>query len=45
VAVDEIHFWGADALPMLASYLQGDSWFSSPQWADARRPRAALSRP
>jgi 2-hydroxychromene-2-carboxylate isomerase len=44
VAVDGQNFWGADALPMLASYLKADPWFSGPQWADAQRVRPALSR-
>jgi 2-hydroxychromene-2-carboxylate isomerase len=44
VTVDGQNFWGADALPMLASYLRGDPWFSGPQWADAQRARAAVKR-
>jgi 2-hydroxychromene-2-carboxylate isomerase len=44
VAVDGRQFWGADALPMLASCLRGDPWFSGPEWADAQRGRPALQR-
>ena len=35
VEVDGRQFWGLDALPMLAAYLQGDPWFDGPQWAAA----------
>lgn len=30
--VDDKLFWGADALPMLRQYLQGDAWFSDAHW-------------
>lgn len=30
--VDGKVFWGLDALPMLRSYLEGDSWFSDAHW-------------
>lgn len=30
--VDDRHFWGQDALPMLRAYLQGDPWFDGPDW-------------
>lgn len=28
IEVDDQHFWGLEALPMLKAYLQGDAWFS-----------------
>lgn len=34
MAVDGELFWGFDALPMLRAYLEGDPWFSGPQWQD-----------
>ncbi|MDB5742615.1 MAG: oxidoreductase [Polaromonas sp.] len=30
--VDGKLFWGADSLPMLRAYLQGDAWFDGPDW-------------
>jgi 2-hydroxychromene-2-carboxylate isomerase len=38
------HFWGLDALPMLAACLKGDPWFDGPDWADAGRPRPGVRR-
>ncbi|MBC5764943.1 2-hydroxychromene-2-carboxylate isomerase [Ramlibacter albus] len=39
IAVDDKLFWGADALPMLRAYLDGDPWFTSGAWeAAADRP-------
>jgi 2-hydroxychromene-2-carboxylate isomerase len=35
IEVEGQFFWGLDALPMLRAYLQGDAWFSSPDWAAA----------
>ena len=32
LVVDDKLFWGADALPMLRQYLQGDAWFSDARW-------------
>lgn len=32
LVVDDRLFWGLDALPMLRDYLDGDAWFSGPQW-------------
>ena len=40
-AVDGKVFWGLDALPMLRSYLQGDSWFDT-QWAAPERISSGL---
>lgn len=44
VVVDGRHFWGLDALPMLAAYLKGDPWFDGPAWEDAGAPRAGVQR-
>jgi 2-hydroxychromene-2-carboxylate isomerase len=44
VEVDGRHFWGLDALPMLAAYLKDDTWFDGPSWDDAGRPRAGVVR-
>lgn len=30
--VDGKVFWGLDALPMLRAYMEGDAWFSGPDW-------------
>jgi 2-hydroxychromene-2-carboxylate isomerase len=38
------HFWGADALPMLAAALRGDAWFDGPAWAAAAAPRPGVQR-
>lgn len=42
--VDGRHFWGLDALPMLAAYLKHDPWFDGPAWDDAGRPRPGVRR-
>ena len=44
VVVDGRHFWGLDALPMLAAYLKGDPWFDGPAWDEASAPRAGVQR-
>jgi 2-hydroxychromene-2-carboxylate isomerase len=44
VVVDGRHFWGLDALPMLAAYLRGDPWFAGPAWDEAGRPRMGVRR-
>jgi 2-hydroxychromene-2-carboxylate isomerase len=44
IEVDGRHFWGLDALPMLAAYLAGDAWFEGPEWDEAAAPRAGVSR-
>ena len=48
-AVDGKVFWGLDALPMLRAYLEGDAWFSGPDWdtdtpGESRRMSAAAGR-
>jgi 2-hydroxychromene-2-carboxylate isomerase len=42
--VDGRHFWGLDALPMLAAALRGDPWFDGPDWDAAARPRDGVQR-
>lgn len=37
-------FWGLDALPMLAAYLQGDAWFQGPIWDEAGQARPGVQR-
>jgi 2-hydroxychromene-2-carboxylate isomerase len=32
--VDDLVFWGNDALPMLRAYLSGDPWFQSGEWTE-----------
>jgi 2-hydroxychromene-2-carboxylate isomerase len=44
IVVDGRHFWGLDALPMLAASLKGDPWFDGPDWDEAGRPRPGISR-
>lgn len=44
VEVDGRHFWGLDALPMLAAYLKGDPWFDGPAWDEAGAPRKGVVR-
>lgn len=44
IEVDGRHFWGLDAVPMLAAYLRGDPWFAGPDWDEAARPRPGLRR-
>jgi hypothetical protein len=36
-------FWGFDALPMLAAYLAGDTWFSD-AWDAASRVGQGIRR-
>jgi 2-hydroxychromene-2-carboxylate isomerase len=43
-AVDDKLFWGFDALPMLRAYLQGDAWFASGAWEQARKLPVGVSR-
>lgn len=38
------HFWGVDALPMLAAALRGDAWFDGPAWEAAEAPRPGVQR-
>lgn len=42
-AVDGRLFWGFDGLQMLRAYLDGDRWFTGPQW-DGADQRPGLSR-
>ncbi|MBA2962699.1 MULTISPECIES: 2-hydroxychromene-2-carboxylate isomerase [Ramlibacter] len=44
IAVDDKLFWGADALPMLRAYLQGDPWFAT-GWDAAAAATAVPVRP
>lgn len=44
VVVDDIPFWGLDALEMVAAYLRDDAFFHGEAWAEATRPRAGLFR-
>lgn len=44
IAVDGRLFWGLDALPMLAAFLQGDPWFEGPAWAEAGAARPGVVR-
>lgn len=44
MAVDGELFWGFDALPMLRAYLEGDPWFSGPQWQDVARMPVGIKR-
>jgi 2-hydroxychromene-2-carboxylate isomerase len=46
LAVDDKLFWGLDALPMLAAYLQGDPWFDEGgPWHVATRLGTGVQRP
>jgi 2-hydroxychromene-2-carboxylate isomerase len=42
--VDGKVFWGQDALPMLAAYLQGDTWFAGPAWDTAAQVPVGVAR-
>lgn len=42
--VDGRHFWGFDSLPMLRAFLEGDAWFSGPDWDAAARTSVGISR-
>lgn len=44
VEVDGRLFWGVDALPMLAAFLRGDTWFDGPAWDAAAAPRPGIVR-
>jgi 2-hydroxychromene-2-carboxylate isomerase len=44
VTVDGRHFWGNDALPMLAAYLRADPWFEGPSWTAAANLPTGISR-
>lgn len=38
------NFWGLDSLPMLRSYIEGDSWFESTAWNAAGQIPIGVSR-
>ena len=40
--VDGKVFWGLDALPMLRSYLEGDTWFNDTNWNASQGVASAL---
>ena len=42
--VDGKHFWGQDALPMLAGYLRRDAWFATSAWDDVAKVGAGVVR-
>ena len=44
VEADGRMFWGLDALPMLAAFLQGEAWFDGPAWSREGSPRAGVKR-
>lgn len=44
LVVDGKSFWGLDALPMLRAYLEGDAWFSGPDWDKAATVPVGISR-
>jgi hypothetical protein len=44
MVVDDLVFWGQDALPMLRAYLQGDEWFESADWQDAGKLPVGIRR-
>ncbi len=38
------NFWGLDSLPMLRSYIEGDSWLNGPAWNTAGQIPVGVSR-
>ena len=44
MGVDDKVFWGLDALPMLAAFLQGDDWFEQDHWRAAGEPPPGVVR-
>lgn len=44
LVVDGKAFWGLDALPMLRDYLDGDAWFSGPDWDRAAQLPVGIRR-
>ena len=42
--VDDKLFWGADSLPMLRRYLEGDAWFDGPGWDAVTNVTSGLTR-
>lgn len=43
--VDDQHFWGLDALPMLRAWIDGDPWFATSGWRNAGDIPAGVHRP
>jgi len=39
-AIDDKLFWGFDALPMLRSYMEGNTWFDSAAWDGVKNIRS-----
>jgi len=44
VTLDERHFWGLDALPMVRDALLGGTWFQGPDWPREGQPRPGVQR-
>ncbi len=44
LALDDRHFWGLDALPMVRDALQGGAWFEGAGWAREGLPRPGVKR-
>jgi 2-hydroxychromene-2-carboxylate isomerase len=44
LTLDERHFWGLDALPMVRDTLRGGAWFAGPGWAAAAIAPPAVRR-
>lgn len=42
--VDGKVFWGLDCLPMLRQYVQGDAWFSGPEWDSVKAIPSGATR-
>ncbi len=42
--VQDDHFWGLDALPMLRQYLEGDAWFTKSYWQNVRELPLGVNR-
>ncbi len=44
LTLDERHFWGLDALPMVRDALRGGAWFAGPGWVTAAVAPPAVGR-
>jgi len=44
LTLDDRHFWGLDALPMVRDALQGGAWFDAADWAREGLPRPGVRR-
>ena len=44
LGVGDKHFWGLDALEMVAALLRGDPWFEAPHWDREGAPRPGVRR-